>query len=137
MDRIAASKPNHRVCCQFCQNYLSLKKSYHKILSKKIKAISLIGKKSFGLKLDISMKDSPGIISPRKNISSKSKILGSISIMYIMTLKCSPVNCVVKAMGESACWVFILKSHTLVLTCPFLNGVVRYARNYILIQELS
>ena len=72
-----------------------------------------------------------------KIFPGKLKIFGSISIMYIMPLKGSLVNRVVKALGESACWVFILQSHTLILTCLFLNGVVRYARNHILIQEPS
>ena len=49
--------------------------------------------------------------------------------------KSSLVNHVVKSLGKSARWAFILKSNTLILTCPFRNGVVRYARNHIPIQE--
>ena len=70
-----------------------------------------------------------------KNVFRKSKILGSIMIISIKTLKGSLVNHVVKSLGKSARWAFILKSNTLILTCPFRNGVVRYARNHIPIQE--
>ena len=75
-----------------------------------------------------------------ENVFRKSKIIGSIMIISIKTLKGSLVNHMVKSLRISAHWVFfILKSNTLnqglILICPFRNGVVRYARNHIPIQE--
>ena len=69
-----------------------------------------------------------------ENVFRKSQILGSIMIISIKTLKGYLVNHVVKSLEKSACWAFILKSNTLILTCPFRNGVVSYARNHIPIQ---
>ena len=66
-----------------------------------------------------------------ENVFRKSKIFGSIMIISIKTLKGSLVNHVVKSLGKSARWNFILKLNSLILTCPFQNGVVRYARNHI------
>ena len=63
------------------------------------------------------------------------KILGSIIKISIKILQGYLVNHVVKSLGKSARWAFILKSNTVILTCPFRNGVVRYARNHIPIQE--
>ena len=70
-----------------------------------------------------------------ENVFRKSKSLGSIMVISIKTLKGSLVNLVVESLGKRAHWAFILKSNTLILTCPFRNGVVRYARNHIPIQE--
>ena len=70
-----------------------------------------------------------------ENVFRKGKILGSLMIISIKTLKGSLVNHVVKSLGKSARWAFILKSNTLILICPFRNGVVRYARNHIPIQK--
>ena len=39
-------------------------------------------------------------------------------IISTKTLKGSLVNHVVKSWGKSACWAFIFKSNTLILTCP-------------------
>ena len=70
-----------------------------------------------------------------ENVFRKSKIWGSIMIISIKTFKGSLVHHVVKPLGKSSRWAFILKSNTLILTCLFRNGVVRYARNHIPIQE--
>ena len=70
-----------------------------------------------------------------KNVFRNNKILGSIMMISNKTLKGSLVTYVVKSLGKSARWDFILKSNTLIVTCPFRNGVVRYARNHIPIQE--
>ena len=66
-----------------------------------------------------------------ENVFKKSKSLGSRMAISIKTLNGSLVNLVVKSLGKSAHWAFILKSNTLILTCLFRNGVVRYARNHI------
>ena len=63
-----------------------------------------------------------------ENVFRINKILGSIMIISIKTLKDSPVNHVVKSLGKRAHSAFILESNTLILTCPFRNGVVKYAR---------
>ena len=65
----------------------------------------------------------------------ESKSLGCTMVISIKAIKCFLVNLVVKSLGKSALWAFILKSNTLILTCPFRNWVVRYARNHIPIQE--
>ena len=70
-----------------------------------------------------------------ENVFRKNQILGNIVIISTKTFKVFLVYHVVKSLEKSTRWAFILKSNTLILTCPFRNGVVRYARNHSPFQE--
>ena len=54
-----------------------------------------------------------------ENVFWKSKSLGCIMVISIKALNGFLFKLVVKSLGKSAHWAFILKSNTLILTCPF------------------